>query len=991
MRPLELKIATQLRFGLGLVLALVVALGALAWMQTDTLWRQTKGLYDHPYVVRQALGRVDVDIGRISRNTRDLFVAGSERTKGDALQTIEAAVADASRQMLILRDRYLGPKADIVALESAFDRWESLRDETVRLIDSGRGQEALARVRVGGIQYTQERLLMNRLRTVESFAMSQAELFYRSASMERQSLGRNLGISVAVILVVTLLVAGQLLRAVMTPLRQLIEAATQFQQGSMHARCGHVSAEEFRTLAQSFDVLAATVQAEMAFRDGSAELHAAMLTQLDTGAVGAGVLDTLARLTRSEVAALYFHNPQKGEYQHEQSLGLGSAGRAPFSADSHEGELGAALATRRIQHITEIPEESRFEFAAVSGKFMPREVITVPLLSQAEVPGLISLASVRSYEPSAIRLISEMHTALATWASGVVAIRRNRALTEGLEHQNRELEEQKQAMGRQTRELIAMNTELEAQKRQLDQANRLKSTFLANMSHELRTPLNSVIALSAVLNRRLAATIAADERSYLEIIERNGKNLLTLINDILDLSRIEAGKEEVHSGRVSIHELAGDLVSMLASQASDKGLVLVNAVGADFPAINSDADKCRHILQNLLANAVKFTEVGSVSLSATVVEDWLDVSVIDTGIGIAAEQQAIVFDEFRQADDSTSRKHGGTGLGLAIARRYARLLGGDISVSSELGKGSAFTLRLPLSINEAAGAAAEGGALTTPQRQAEALPEMGQGKRILLVEDTDAAVIQMTDILETEGYTVEVAGNGKAALECLSLSLPDAVILDLMMPEIDGFQVLREIRSIPSIRDLPVLILTAKHVTRAELSFLKGNHIHELIQKGGVEKSGLLAAVAAMVQVREAPLGRSPSTPRIVRRPSRPGKPLVLVVEDNIDNLRTARALLEQDYELVEAQDGQGGIEQARCCLPDVILMDIDLPILDGIAALAALRRDDALRGIPVIAVTSSAMTGDRESIMAHRFDGYISKPIDHKQLTEMLGAVLGF
>jgi CheY-like chemotaxis protein len=245
----------------------------------------------------------------------------------------------------------------------------------------------------------------------------------------------------------------------------------------------------------------------------------------------------------------------------------------------------------------------------------------------------------------------------------------------------------------------------------------------------------------------------------------------------------------------------------------------------------------------------------------------------------------------------------------------------------------------------------------------------------LLVEDNEPAIIQLTDILYAEGYRVQVARNGKEALAQIEQTLPAAMILDLMMPEVDGFHVLKAIRSAERTAHLPVLILTAKFVTTQELSFLTENNIQQLIQKGDINKAGLLAAVARMVAPR--------------RRPARSGKPVVLVVEDNPDNLATARALLEESYHVIEAQDGRAGVEQARTHQPDLILMDIALPVLDGIKALQEIRQDEILRHIPVIAVTASAMKGDRGTILAHGFDGYISKPIDAELLKKTLREAL--
>ena len=987
MKLKDLKIGTKLCLGLGAIMLLVVALSIFARLQTNTLWLNTKDLYDHPLQVRRAIDTLTLDIVAMRQDMNELVRTDSDQERLSLLQSVDIHEAGATRQFEILHGRYLGPQSDINEAEQAFVQWKSVREETRNLLREGKTAEASSRTRKSGAESIQVEKIMHEIRDVSGFAKNRGDAFYAAALATNNDIKSHWALFVAIILLLSLIVAWFLLKAIKDPLVALTTTAEAFRQGKLDTRCGYASNDEFGALTSLFNTMAATIQTEMNINNNAVYLSDVMLREDEAHSFCRELLKGLIEHTGSQVGAVYFLNEAKTTFEHFESIGLGAGGRAAFSATAREGELGAALATRQIQRITDIPEDSRFTFAAVSGVFMPREILTIPIFSDHTVSAVISLASVRAYDTASIRLVNVIWNPLTARMNGVLSIQKITALAATLEQQNRELDAQKRELVSQSAEVTEQNTELEMQKRQLSEANRLKSAFLSNMSHELRTPLNSVIALSGVLSRRLATTLPAEERSYLEIIERNGKGLLTLINDILDLSRIEAGREELSVSRCAVHELAGELVAMIAPQAIEKKIALLNQVAADLPLITTDPDKLRHILQNLIGNAVKFTEQGQVTVTATMQGEEMFITVTDTGIGITTDQIPFIFDEFRQADDSTSRKYGGAGLGLAIAKKYAQLLGGRITVESTPNQGSAFTLRIPLALGLPSDSQTHATGRFASKRSTGLIPvPFGQGQTILVVEDNESAIIQLTDILQTQGYRVAVAHNGQEALARIAQTLPDAMILDLMMPKVDGFEVLKAIRGMDRTAHLPVLILTAKLITREELKFLKGNHIHQLIQKGDINKAGLLFEVSQMVT--PPPVQPVLRTARH-RCLARPGKPLVLIVEDNPDSLRTARALLADGYEIIEAQDGETALKLAKKHCPDIILSDIALSGMDGIAVLAAIRKDDNLRATPVIAVTASAMKGDREAILAHGFDGYISKPIDAELLIKTLREVL--
>ena len=467
------------------------------------------------------------------------------------------------------------------------------------------------------------------------------------------------------------------------------------------------------------------------------------------------------------------------------------------------------------------------------------------------------------------------------------------------------------------------------------------------------------------------------------MIERNGKQLLSLINDVLDIARIESGNEEFEISAFNAKNLIAEIVEMIHPQAKQKKIDLRQTTTDSDIEIRTDANKLRHILQNIIGNAVKFTEKGKVEVKAELTVKNIIITVTDTGIGISEESQLHIFDEFRQADGSTSRKYGGTGLGLAIAKKYANLLGGTIAVKSESGKGAAFTIILPVAyaLENKITAVETNYGFNFPLKAATLNSTNNPAsKTILIVEDSEPAIIQLKDILAETGYLTLEARNGEEAAQIVLKTIPDAIILDLMMPGIDGFEVLKSLRENDRTALIPVLILTAKHITKEELKFLKRNNVHQLIQKGDVNRDDLLNSVAGMVfpEVKSA---------KAVQKIS--GKPLVLVIEDNADNRITVKALLGDHYEMIEAINGTQGIELAQKNIPNLILMDIALPGIDGIEAFKIIRNLPKLNHIPVIALTASAMMHDRETILAHGFDAYIAKPIDEKIFFKTINKIL--
>ncbi len=998
----DLKVATQLKIGMSVILALVVMLAALAWVQTDLLWLQTKQLYDHPHEVRKAIGNLKSDFLTIHWGMDELFAKHNTQEPGRVLSLIESCEASAEKQFDVLLDRYLGPQTDIENLRQAFENCRNNRKEVIRFLQAGEPDQArLVNIHDHtGPDTDHLRELRVLLSVVDDYSLGRSMQFYQDAQEMKRSLHLHLGLVVSFVLLLSLVVAWFLLQNIRKPLTEMADAAQRFRAGDLNARSRYVSPNEFGILSAGFNSLAETVQAELQSREATARIAGAMLREEELHAFCRALLKGLLEHTGSQIAAVYLQNDEKTGFDHFESIGLVPAGRASFAAAEPEGEFGAALATGQIQHLADIPASARFTFPTAGGEFQPREILTIPVPGDEGFVAVISLAGIRSYPAPAVRLVSDVWNLVTARLNGVLASARIRAFAERIERQNEELQTQQEELElqaeelrKQTEELQQQNVELQRQRLAVEEASCLKSQFLSNVSHELRTPLNSVMALSRVLMMQAKEKLSEEEVGYLEIIERNGKNLLRLINDILDLAKIEAGRMDIHPRPFSLGQAVESNLESIAPLAEEKQLEIRQEISENIPLLESDEQRVYQILQNLLANAVKFTDAGSVSVSIRSDQEQVSVRIADTGIGIAENDLPYIFDEFRQADGTPARRHDGTGLGLAIARKAARMLGGEISVESVPNKGSTFTLTLPLvwrgpvPLDEQIVARPTAGVNSEPKivlgvddeapSQPHAMGASPAPPCILLVEDNEAAIIQVKAVLESAGYAVDVARGGQEAIDYVSHVIPDGIVLDLMMPGMDGFAVLEQIRGTPATEKIPVLILTAKDLTPDDLKRLSANHVQQFVQKGDVDRETLLTKTEAMVGRRSGTGNVTPETQNPQTATGNSDLAAILIVEDNPDNMVTIKAVLQGRYRIIEASDGQVGLDLAARTRPDLILLDMALPKMDGLTVLRRLSEDRDLAAIPVIAMTARVMKGDREEILAAGCKDFISKPID--------------
>lgn len=750
------------------------------------------------------------------------------------------------------------------------------------------------------------------------------------ASNLSRTIGDFIGLINILVAVFAIALGFVLTRSITSPVR-LLKLGTQKMMEGRFEPIELNRTDELGELASDFNRMAVMLGNTYTRLNAYSELVTALNSHVDIQDVEINSLNLICHHAGANVGALYLLNPKTDMLELSAGYALrdGGAGIKRFALG--EGIPGQCAQEVRTIEMNDLPADSGFSIDTGLVDLTPRYMIAVPILFQDRLLGVLVLGSMYPFDELKKEII---HNSVPQVGVALTNARNNEAAQQ------------------LSQEIALKNEELNKKNSELEKAYRVKSDFLASMSHELRTPLNSIIGFSSVLLGPTGDPLTPDQKMAMEKVLKNGKHLLQLINDILDFSKLEAGRMTVNVESDSVSNIISSTTMTIEMLVKQKNLTLRQDLEDGLPMLNTDILKVKQIIVNLLSNAVKFTEKGEIALSVrNAGKGMLSIAVKDSGIGIEAKNIPLVFEEFSQIDSSHSRKYKGTGLGLPISRRLARMLGGDLVAESEPGKGSTFTLTIPSTYNAESAAeqkqAPSPGQRPVPPPAPKATPAPPSavrttgpesGTRILCIDDDPDATEILRSYLVPDGYNVTVAYSGDEGIKFARTMKPALITLDIMMPQKDGWQVLRELKRDPVTKDIPVII-------------------HSMIDNKPLAMS--LGAIDVMPKPVDSRL-----LLQRVQGAVKSKDQFVLVVDDNKDYTAAVKDMLELEGFVVKtANSGEDAIEILKTSIPAVIFLDVVMPGMDGFQVVRRLQADERWRKIPVVILSGKELT-DRERDM---------------------------
>lgn len=1045
---------------------LFIAFGTFTILETKSLKNATEDIYEHNAKLSEILSQIHVDILKIQRIMRDIILSQDILEFQSKINEINQLEKNIHGGLDALRGQAKEEEEPELKTEirEIMGKWKGSLNEIIELVLNQQFQEASLAATENN-SYVEE--LEKKIDALRIYEVNRSnKMIQQIDGIERSHILLMLVVMILLplmFIILSCIVMKSILRSIAT-LKEIMYKSTHLEDMQEYPLEGK---NEITDMAYHYNLLIKKLKEEFWLKDSQNQLSEELQGDLSLKEFTQKTINYLARKTGSGKGAFYLYDHENKLLYLDATFAMTEEERLSKQQYPIGCGIVGQVALEKKPILLKNIQRNHHVIQTGTLVETPLNTYTFPLIYEEQLYGVMELASFQSFTELQQKLISEvsprisinLYTAIqnnkikellkatkTAQEKAQEAARKLQVANQELEeknfllHQqssvlqqnNGQLEEQQQLLEEKSRELQQSYLELEEKQRQLEEQSRLlsmqnedlvksreeltkrtkelekssryKTEFLANVSHELRTPLNSIILLSKLILNNTGGKYQEEDLEKIKVIYRSGKELLRLINDILDLSKIEAGRFDLDIVKFTSEELMRELQEMFEEIANEKKIdfIIKDLVKEE---LRGDKNKISQILRNFLSNAFKFTEKGKVILEIArdeKKEDSILFSVKDTGIGISSDKQSIIFDEFKQVDGSISRKYGGTGLGLSIGKKYAEFMGGEIFVTSEVGVGSTFVLQLQnlstkvrheeiqhqglyvdiikTGLSQISSSADKDSYDKEDKTISRKIP-----KELLIVENHDSLKEVLDKEMSKDNISITTAHTEAKAIQELSKGVYDAILLDFHLQEGNTLNICEYVKEHKI--EIPVIIYTEGLLSKEEGDVLD-RYSENIVIKTVGSKDALLDEVALYFQGVEGNnledyygFNGLDETGSFALQGKR-----ILIVDDDPRNLFVLATVLEDHGATIyDAENGEVALERLKELIPDLILMDIMMPVMDGYETIKAIRQDEGLKDIPIIALTANALKEDRIQCINIGANDYITKPVDYDTLLHLV------
>ena len=1069
----KLNIGQKMFLGFGIVILIMLAVIGNSYVNF-TKESEAVQWNVHTYEIIQASNDVLMNLINMETGARGYVLTGNESflepfNQGktsyeqyyNKLKKLTADNFEQQQRLINVEKEYESwlewQKTKVIAGRQKVSLGESKLEDIIAVIQIGEGKAMMDNLRsiLGDINKEEERLLQNK-----NIDLIKMEKETRAIMLSGGALA-----TIAAIIIASLVV-----RMVVNPVKIVTNTFKEISEGDvdLEVRLKANSNDELGNMAKHFNIFMSKLKELISenknhswITSGRAELNEAIRGEENVDLLSSKAISYICKYLDAQIGAIYIRTDDN-TFKLIGSYAYNTSKNSSNEIKIGEGIIGQSVLEKKTILMTDIPE-NYIKVVSGTGEAVPKNILVTPCMYLNEVECIMEIGSFNEITDVQLKYIEQISATMAISISAAKAqlkmkelldktlvqaeelqvqqeeLRQNneeleeqtkiliksemnlqaqqeelRVSNEELEEQTRKLELQKKDITDSNKRLIKAKFEIEEKAKELENTNKYKSEFLANMSHELRTPLNSILVLSELLKNKKDNTPLTDKQlEYAKTIHLSGENLLKLINDILDLSKVEAGKMDVNLETINLEELAKDIKLLFNPIALQNKLYFNIEIEEGLPKeIVSDSLRLQQIINNLLSNAFKFTHNGGVTMNICRpkvsdissfdikgdIEKLISIEISDTGIGIPLDKQELIFEAFKQSDGTTSRKYGGTGLGLSISKELAHLLGGDIYLKSREKEGSTFTLI----ILDKANADVETLELAEKNEQSsnninsEELYNSYDDtedniskklKRLLIVDESKEQTYILYESFSKKGFKVTTLQSGLDAYNLFKTEQFDCMILDLNFKDISGLELLKKLKYENTIK-FPILIHTEKSITWEDEAELN-KYVEGIIIKGNQSVERLIDEVSLLFHKVDSKIENENIT--IIKSNNERENSLInkkiLIVDDDMRNVFALTSLLEEKgIKVVVGRNGAEGIQKLHENSDvDLIIMDVMMPKMDGYTAMKEIRKEKQFSHLPIIAITAKAMKDDRQRCIEAGANDYLTKPIEINKLISLL------